>query len=71
MTWERPCWYMTPQEFADLIVIALEQTHHFKKDEAVHPEDLIPAFVTHAEAIGIGAGAVGRKVWEHERNSTK
>ena len=71
MTWERPCWYMTPQELADLIVVALEQTHHFKKDEAVHPEDLIVAFVTHAEAIGIGAGAVGRKVWEHERNSTK
>jgi len=62
---------MTTEEFADLIVLALEQTNHFKRGERVHPEDLIAAFVTHAEAIGIGAGAAGKKMWEHERNSTK
>jgi hypothetical protein len=40
VTWERPAWYMTTEEFADLIVLALEQTNHFKRGERVHPEDI-------------------------------
>jgi hypothetical protein len=58
---------MTTEEFSDLIVNALETTNHFKKGERVHPEDIVAAFVTHAEAIAIGAGAAGKKMWEHER----
>lgn len=69
MTWERPAWYMTTEEFADLIVNALEVTNHFKKGERVHPEDIVSAFVTHAEAIAIGAGAAGRKVWASENRA--
>lgn len=67
MTWERPAWYMTSQELADLVVLAMEQTQHFKKGERVHPEDLVAAFITHVEAIAIGASAAGKKMWEHER----
>lgn len=57
-----PYWYMTTQEFADLVVQSLETTNHFKSDERAHPEDIVAAFVSHAEAIAIGAGAVGKKI---------
>lgn len=69
MNWERPSWYMTTEEFADLVIQALEETHHFKRGERVHPEDIVSAFVTHAEAIAIGAGAAGRKVHEAKKNA--
>ena len=62
MNRERPKWYLTPKEFAELVVESLETTNHFKQNERVHPEDLVIAFVTQAEAIAIGAGAVGRKM---------
>lgn len=62
MSWIRPDWYMTPREFADLVVQSLETTNHFRHDEPAHPEDIVIAFVTQAEAIAIGAGAAGRKV---------
>lgn len=69
MSWERPSWYMTTQEFADLVVQSLEVTNHFKKDERVHPEDIVAAFVTAAESIAIGAGAAGKKVWAAEKKA--
>lgn len=53
---------MTPQEFADLVVESLEATNHFKRNELAHPEDIVIAFTTQAEAIALGAGAAGRKV---------
>lgn len=65
----RPDWYLTPREFADLVVKSLETTNHFKGDELAHPEDLVIAFVTQAEAVAIGAGAAGRKV--HAANNKK
>jgi hypothetical protein len=67
MSWNRPEWYMTTQEFADLVVRSLEVTNHFNKDERVHPEDIVAAFVTAAETIAIGAGAAGKKVWAAEK----
>jgi hypothetical protein len=62
MNWECPEWYLTPQEFADLVVQSLEETNHWKKNERAHPEDIVIAFTTQAEAIAIGAGAVVRKI---------
>lgn len=67
MSWNKPEWYMTTQEFADLVVRSLEVTNHFNKDERVHPEDIVAAFVTAAETIAIGAGAAGKKVWAAEK----
>ena len=69
MSWNRPDWYMTTEEFADLVVQSLEVTHHFKRGELVHPEDIVSAFVTAAETIGIGAGAAGKKVWAAEKKA--
>ena len=67
--WKKPDWYMTPREFADLVVDSLEATHHFKSNESAHPEDLVIAFTTQAEAIAIGVGAAGRKISESEKKN--
>jgi hypothetical protein len=69
MSWNKPEWYMTTREFADLVVQSLEVTNHFKKDERVHPEDIVAAFVTAAETIAIGAGAAGKKVWAGQKKA--
>jgi hypothetical protein len=69
MSWNKPEWYMTTDEFAALVVEALESTNHFKRGELVHPEDIVGAFVTVAEAIGIGAGAAGKKMWAAEKKA--
>ena len=68
MTWDRPAWYMTTEEFADLVVRSLEQTDHFKRDEPAHPEDIVVAFITQAEAIAIGAGFAGKKVYNANKS---
>ena len=68
MSWKKPDWYMTTEEFADLVVQSLEVTNHFKKGEKVHPEDIVAAFVTAAETIAIGAGAAGKKIWAAEKS---
>ena len=60
---------MTTEEFAKLVVDCLEITNHFKRGEPAHPEDLVIAFVTQAEAIAIGAGATGKKVWAAEKKA--
>lgn len=62
-----PAWYMTTEEFAELIVTSLEQTSHFSRDELAHPEDIVVAFTTQAEAIALGAGFAGRKVFNANR----
>lgn len=69
MSWKKPDWYMTTEEFAELVVHSLEVTHHFKRGERVHPEDIVSAFVTAAETIAIGAGAAGKKVWAAEKKA--
>lgn len=66
---KKPDWYITPQEFADLVVESLERTNHFKRGERAHPEDIVIAFVTQAEAIAIGAGAAGRKIYEASKKN--
>lgn len=62
-----PSWYMTTQEFAELVVQSLETSNHFKRGERAHPEDIVIAFVSHAEAVAIGAGAVGKKVSKEKK----
>lgn len=69
MSWTKPDWYLTPREFADLVVSSLEATNHFRSDELAHPEDIVIAFTTQAEAIAIGAGAAGRKVHAAKKNA--
>lgn len=60
----QPEWYLTVEEFANLVVQSLEETNHFKRGERAHPEDIGIAFATHAAAIAVGAGAMARKMFE-------
>ena len=63
MSWEKPAWYMTTDEFSKLVVDALDEQGYFKKGEAVHPEDIVIAFTSVAESIAKGAGFAGKKMW--------
>jgi len=44
--------YMTTEEFAQLVVDALDEQNYFKKGEVAHPGDICAAFSTVAETIG-------------------
>jgi len=44
--------YMTTQEFAELVVDALDAQDYFKKETPAHPEDIAIAFATVSETIG-------------------
>ena len=68
MSWQRPAWYITTEEFASLIVDSLEEQGYFKKGETVHPEDIVVAFTSTAESIAKGAAFAGKKMHE-QRNS--
>lgn len=62
MTWVKPAWYVTTEEFSSLIVDALDEQGYFKKGEAAHPEDIVIALNSVAESIAKGIGFAGRKI---------
>lgn len=45
--------YMTTEEFASMVVDALDEQNYFKKGESAHPQDIAYAFSTVGETIGI------------------
>jgi hypothetical protein len=63
----KTAWYVTPQEFADLVVETMEEIGYFKADEFHHPEDICISFQTVSEALAKGMGYAGRRVWEAEK----
>lgn len=69
MSWTKPEWYVTPEEFAEIVIQALEQTTHFNRNEAAHPEDIVVAFTSHAEAVALGMSAAGRKMHNAEKKA--
>lgn len=68
----QPDWYVTPQEFADLVVETMEEIGYFKADEFHHPEDICITFQTVSEALAKGMGYAGRRIHdaEHKRAAT-
>lgn len=62
--WNKPAWYLTPQEFADIIVDSLESNNYFKRDEKAHPVDIEAAFSTTASAVATAIDAIGKKMHE-------
>lgn len=62
-------WYVTPQEFADLVVETMEEIGYFKADEFHHPEDICISFQTVSEALAKGMGYAGRRVFDAEQKS--
>jgi hypothetical protein len=61
MKYEHPEWYMTTQEFADLIVLTLEENDYFKSNEKAHPQDIEYMFSIIGKAIAQGVSYVGTK----------
>ena len=45
--------YMTTDEFAKMVVDALDEQNYFKRGDAAHPHDIAMAFTTVGETIGI------------------
>lgn len=56
-----PPWYLTTSEFAELVVDSLEANGYFKKSDRVHPEDILSAFETTANAIAAGIAFAGKR----------
>ena len=69
--WKKPAWYLTPQEFASIIVDSLEDNNYFKRDEKAHPVDIEAAFSTTATAIAHAIDAIGKKIHDAERSEKK
>jgi chaperonin GroEL (HSP60 family) len=69
--WKKPVWYLTPQEFAEIIVDSLEDNNYFKRDEKAHPVDIEAAFSTTANAIAHAIDAVGKKIHDAEKTDKK
>lgn len=44
---------MTTDEFAKMVVDALDEQNYFKRGHAAHPHDIAMAFTTVGETIGI------------------
>lgn len=58
----QPEWYVTPEEFADLVIDVSEEIGYFKRNERQHPEDIAINFVTVAQAVAAGMGYAGKKI---------
>jgi hypothetical protein len=69
--WKKPAWYLTPQEFADIIVNSLEDNNYFKRNEKAHPVDIEAAFSTTASAVAHAIDAVGKKIHDAEKADKK
>ena len=62
--------YMTPQEFADIVVQTLHDGGYFKKDQKAHPSDIETAFSSAAFAVASGMDAIVRKNIKSNNNYT-
>ena len=68
MSWEKPDWYMTTEEFSSVVVDTLDSLGYFKKGESAHPEDIVISFNLVAEAVAAGAGSVIKKMYQKKRS---
>ena len=69
--WKKPAWYLTPQEFANIIVDSLEDNNYFMRDEKAHPVDIEAAFSTTATAVAHAIDAIGKKIHDAEHSEKK
>jgi hypothetical protein len=65
---ETPEYYISPREFADLIVRSLDEQNYFSSDQKCHPEDLAFAFVAQAEALARGASYIIQRIPKTKTN---
>jgi hypothetical protein len=68
LKYEYPKWYITPQEFANLVVLSLEENSCFKSNKKAHPQDIEAMFSVTAKAIADGIAYAGFKLSESKTN---
>jgi len=55
MNWNKPNYYITVDEFANLVTEAVYECGYFKREDLNHPEDIEAAFTSTAVAVAKGA----------------
>lgn len=68
---KKPEWYVTPQEFADLVVETMEELKYFNANEFAHPEDINNSFVVVSEALAKGMSYAGQRVFNSQKKVAK
>lgn len=48
-------WFLTPREFADIVVSSIEEGVGMKSDQRYHPEDILAAFNSAAAGAAMSA----------------
>ena len=69
--WNKPAWYLTPQEFASIIIDSLEENGYFKRNEKAHPVDIEAAFSTTAQAVAQAVDYIGKKIHQETKSTEK
>lgn len=57
---EKPIWYITPSEYAGLIVDSLEDNNFFKRNQKYHPDDICSAIESISKCIALSLSFVGK-----------
>jgi transposase len=66
---KNPEWYMTPEEFAAIIILTLEENDYFRSNEKAHPQDIEYMFSIIGKAIAQGVSYAGTKA--SQKNTQK
>lgn len=61
--------YMTTEEFAALVVAALDEQNYFKRGTKNHPQDIAAAFATVGESVGAAMSWAISKEHEVKKNA--
>ena len=61
--------YMTTEEFAALVVSALDEQNYFKRGSKNHPQDIAISFATVGESIGTAMSWAISKQHEAKKNA--
>lgn len=63
-------WYLTPQEFADIILDSIESSSSLKRNKKSHPDDLFAAFSAAAAAASISRSRMDNRISRKNKKNT-
>lgn len=59
----KPAWYLTPTEYASIIVDAVEACGYFGRNDKAHPEDLEIAFDVVSKTVALSIAHVAANIY--------
>jgi hypothetical protein len=78
MNEDLPFWYVTPQEFLDIVLQSIVDTSYFSLDDKAHPEDIacsvssiMPAVVNALEHFQKKNNDTNKKAFMYQGNLSK